>query len=313
MSLHSIVIPVFNEQETLDSTFVKLESLFVDSQSDNFEFILVNDGSRDNTEIILDSFVKRDHRFKVVHLSRNFGHQIAVTAGIEAAKGDTVTIIDADLQDPPELILEFIKKWRQGYNVVYGLRKKREGESAFKKFTAALFYRLLSKTSKVNLPIDVGDFRLIDRNVTNAYMQFRERSRYFRGLIAWAGFKQIGIEYERKPRLHGETKYTLTKMFSFATDGITSFTSWPLKLAIYIGIVLSVISVGLIGYVIVGRIQGNNMPGWTSTVVLILGTSSVNFFCIGILGTYISKIFEEVQHRPLYFVQRKEGFKKLDT
>jgi dolichol-phosphate mannosyltransferase len=308
MKLHSIVLPAFNEEEVLNDTFASLQQLIDSVSGDRFEVIFVNDGSRDRTGEILKTFTSIDPRFKSVHLSRNFGHQIAVTAGVAEAKGDTVSVIDADLQDPPELILAFIEKWSQGYDVVYGIRRKRDGENAFKLLSAALYYRIIQKLSQFPLPVDAGDFRLMDRRVVEAYLRCPEHQRYFRGLIAWVGFKQIGVKYDRKARLKGETKYTLSKMFRFATDGFTSFSIWPLKLASYLGFFSGLLAFLSIAYVIWGKIQGRTISGWASMMVVFLIFTSFQLFCLGILGEYLGRVFDEVRNRPLYFVKDKIGF-----
>jgi dolichol-phosphate mannosyltransferase len=308
MKLHSIVLPAYNEEEVLNETFETLQKVIDSLPSDKFEVIFVNDGSRDKTDIILKEFSGRDPRFKSVHLSRNFGHQIAVTAGVAEASGDTVSVIDADLQDPPELIISFIEKWRDGNDVVYGVRSKRDGESFFKLFTAALYYRIVQKLSQFPLPVDAGDFRLMDRRVVEAYLKCPEHHRYFRGLIAWVGFKQIGVNYDRKARTKGETKYTLSKMFKFATDGFTSFSSWPLKLASYLGLFSGFLALIGIAYVVYGYLQGRTISGWASMMVVFLVFTSFQLFCLGILGEYMGRMFEEVRNRPLYFIKDKFGF-----
>lgn len=308
MKLHSIVLPAFNEEEVLNDTFSTLQQLINSVSGDQFEVIFVNDGSRDRTDEILKSFTATDPRFKSIHLSRNFGHQIAVTAGVAEAKGDTVSVIDADLQDPPELILSFIEKWREGYDVVYGVRRKRDGENAFKLITAALYYRIVQKLSQYPLPVDAGDFRLMDRRVVEAYLRCPEHQRYFRGLIAWVGFKQIGVKYDRKARLKGETKYTLAKMFRFATDGFTSFSIWPLKLASYLGLFSGLLAFLSVAYVVWGKMQGRTISGWASMMVVFLIFTSFQLFCLGILGEYMGRIFDEVRNRPLYFIKDRIGF-----
>jgi dolichol-phosphate mannosyltransferase len=308
MILHSIVVPAYNEEEVIQETFLRLEHVFPDSEEVGFEFIFVNDGSRDATGMMLDLQSQKDRRFKALHLSRNFGHQIALTAGVEAASGATVSVIDADLQDPPEMIHQFISAWKQGNQVVYGVRERRQGESQFKVWTASLFYRVIRRFSKLDLPLDAGDFRLMDRKVVDAYLKCGERHRYFRGLISWVGFQQTGVLYVRQPRLKGETKYSLGKMLSFATDGFTSFTFWPLKLASYFGFVAAIASgVGII-YIVYGKMQGHTVQGWASVMVVIFVLSSVQLFALGMVGEYLGRVFDEVRGRPLYFIAKKSGF-----
>lgn len=308
MKLHSIVIPTYNEQEVIQDTFQNLEAIFQDGPEARFEFIFVNDGSCDGTPMLLDLQNQKDRRFKVIHLSRNFGHQIALTAGVEAAKGDTVSVIDADLQDPPGMIHQFISHWREGIDVVYGVRERRQGDSRFKLWSAAVFYRLIRKFSKHELPLDAGDFRLMDRKVVDAFLKCGEQHRYFRGLIAWVGFRQKGVPYVRQPRLKGETKYSVAKMLRFATDGFTSFTVWPLRLASYFGFATSLAALIGIGIIIKGKLQNQTIQGWASLMVVVFVLTSVQLFALGMLGEYLGRVFDEVRGRPLYFVSRKTGF-----
>ncbi len=312
MKLHSLVLPTYNEQEIIDRTFTRLVTVFPNTARDSYEFIFVNDGSRDQTPALLDAIQKRDSRVRIIHLSRNFGHQIALSAGLKEARGDTVSVLDADLQDPPELVMQFIAQWNLGYQVVYGIRKNRSGENWFKLTTAKLFYRFISRLAKVELPLNVGDFRLMDRKVVDAYNELREKHRYFRGLVAWLGFKQVGIFYEREARLLGKTKYTFPKMLQFATDGITSFTVWPLKLATYFGFFTAFASILAIGYVAHGKIMHNTVDGWASVMVIILLLGSIQFFTIGMIGEYLGRMFDEVRGRPLYVIDRKLGFSEPD-
>lgn len=309
MIIHSIVIPAFNEEQTLQDTFVRLEKVFPDSSESTFEFIFVNDGSRDQTAMLLELQNQKDARFKALHLSRNFGHQIALTAGLEAAQGRTISVLDADLQDPPELIHEFIVLWKQGNEVVYGVRKDRKGEGLFKRWTASLFYRVLRQFSNYELPLDAGDFRLMDRKVVEAYLNCGERHRYFRGLIAWVGFKQVGVSYIRQPRLKGETKYPLIKMIRFAFDGFTAFSFWPLRVASYFGFGTAILALFGVASVIHGKLNNKTIQGWASVMVVVFVLASVQLFALGMLGEYLGRVLDEVRGRPLYFVARKTGFK----
>jgi glycosyltransferase involved in cell wall biosynthesis len=308
MILHSIVIPAYNEQEVIQDTFQRLEQLFPDNDQSRYEFIFVNDGSRDATGMLLDLQSRKDRRFKALHLSRNFGHQIALTAGIGAARGATVSVIDADLQDPPEVIHKFIELWKQGNEVVYGVRERRHGESRLKLWSAAVFYRVIRGFSKVDLPLDAGDFRLMDRKVVDAYLQCSEQHRYFRGLVSWVGFRQAGYPYVRQPRLKGETKYPFWKMVRFATDGFTSFTFWPLKLASYFGFATAFAALIGIAFIIRGKMLNQTIQGWASVMVVTFVLASAQLFALGMIGEYLGRVYDEVRGRPLYFVARRSGF-----
>ncbi len=308
--LLSIIVPVYNEQEVIDETYKRLTAVFKDYFMD-VEYIFINDGSKDNTYFKLRDMAKNNPDVRVISFARNFGHQIAITAGMDYAKGDAVVIIDADLQDPPEVILEMVKKWEEGYEVVYGKRLKREGETFFKKFTAKMFYRFLDSMTDVKLPVDVGDFRLIDRKVCDAMKSLPERSRYVRGLVSWVGFKQTSVEYRREKRFAGETKYPLKKMLKLAGDGIFSFSYKPLKLATFVGMLVSAFS---FIYLIVVLIQKFAKPdvvsGWASSMAVSLFFNGVMLIVIGIMGEYVGRIYEEVKARPLYVVGEFMGFEK---
>lgn len=307
---YSVVVPAYNEESLIEESYRRLKKV-MDSINEPYELIFVNDGSFDRTLEILMRICENDKNVKLISFSRNFGHQTAITAGMDNAKGDAVIVIDADLQDPPEVILKMIEKWKEGYDVVYGRRAQRNGESFFKLFTAKAFYRLLKGLTNVDIPVDTGDFRLIDRkvcDVMNSMKSIKEKNRYIRGLISWVGFKQIGIDYVRDPRLAGETKYTLKKMLKLAMDGITSFSYAPLKLPLYIGAFLVVASVL---YFIVGtvlKIAGTTISIWNAVIALNILLSGINFAVLGAFGEYIGRIYDEVRDRPLYIVAKKVGF-----
>ncbi len=298
---HSVVIPVYNEEKVVLECLRRLSAV-MQSIGDDYELIFVNDGSRDNTLPMLLAAAQNDNRIRVIDFARNFGHQIAITAGLDNAFGDTVTIIDADLQDPPELIREMVDKWRAGYEVVYAKRTKAEGISFFKRETSKLYYKFLRKISDMDMPRDVGDFRLIDKKVADTLRGIREHNRYMRGLITWVGYKQTFVEFTRAERFAGETKYPLSKMLKLAMDGVTSFTDFPLKLATYAGaFVLGASGIGLI----VSLIQ-SLMGGQALYPMLWLGylLSGALMLLIGNVGIYVSRIMDEVKARPLYIIRK---------
>ncbi len=308
----SVVAPVYNEDELLplfyQRTIAALESIGVP-----FELVLVNDGSRDRCFEIMHELHARDSRVKVINFSKNFGHQIAITAGIDYARGDAVAVIDSDLQDPPEVIAEMFQKWREGFEVVYAVRGEREGETAFKKATASLFYRTIRNITNVDIPVDTGDFRLMDRKVVNALKSMREQKRFMRGLSAWVGFKQVGVTYRRDARTAGETKYPLKKMIRFAMDGITAFSYLPLQMATYFGFFVAACSMLFLLFVIVMRLIDPNSPspaffGQASTLASVLFIGSVQLIFLGIIGEYLGRIYDEVKRRPLYLVSEELGF-----
>lgn len=310
--LHSIVIPVYNEAAGLDALYERMRKV-ADEITRRFgadvEVILVNDGSRDGSTEKMDSLNGLDPRFKALHLSRNFGHQIAITAGMEWAKGDTVTVMDADLQDPPEVILEFLVKWKEGFEVAYGVRRKREGETAFKLATAAMFYRMIRKITNVDIPVDTGDFRLMDRRAVDAFLKLPERNRFVRGLVSWVGYKQIGVQYDRDSRKFGETHYPFKKMLKFALDGVTAFSAFPLQLATYVGVTTAIISFCSIFVVLYFKIfTHETIPGWTSIVIPVLFLGGVQLLALGIIGEYLGRVYDEVRRRPLYFIGKATGF-----
>ena len=308
--LLSVVVPVYNEQEVIDETFKRLSGVFEDYFMD-VEYIFINDGSKDNTYFKLVDIARNNSKVRVINFARNFGHQIAITAGMDYAKGDAVVIIDADLQDPPEVILKMVEKWQEGFQVVYGKRLQREGETFFKKFTAKIFYRFLDSMTDVKLPVDVGDFRLIDRKVCDAMKCLPERSRYVRGLISWVGFKQTSVEYRREKRFAGETKYPLKKMIKLAGDGIFSFSYKPLKLATFVGMLISACSfIYLIVVLIQKFIKNDIASGWASSMAVSLFFNGVMLIVLGIMGEYVGRIYEEVKARPLYIVGELVGFEE---
>ncbi len=296
----SVVIPMYFEQDVARECHQRMTSAL---SGIDYELVYVNDGSTDDTLPILKELAGKDERVKVVSFSRNFGHQAAVTAGVDYATGDCIAIIDADLQDPPELIPDMIKLWQEGYDVVYAKRKKRKGESFFKLITAKVFYRVLASLTDTKIPTDTGDFRLIDRKVAEAFKKMGEHSRFIRGMVAWLGFKQIPLEYVRDERYAGETKYPLKKMLKFAMDGILAFSVKPLKLVTQLGTLTLLFSLGIIIYVLISKFTGNALtPGWASTMIVITMLSGVQLISLGVVGGYIARIYDESRGRPLYLV-----------
>lgn len=310
MVKYSVVVPAFNEQEVLEETYRRLTEV-MEQTNESYEIIFINDGSRDRTYEIAEAICQRDSHIKLINFSRNFGHQIAVTAGMEYSSGQAIVIIDADLQDPPHIILEMIKKWKEGYDVVYGQRLKREGETFFKKFTAKCFYRILNKMTSMQIPVDTGDFRLIDRKVCDVMNSIHEKNRYVRGLVTWVGFKQTAVEYKRESRFAGETKYPLKKMIKLATDAILSFSYKPLRLAGLVGGTLSVCSfIYLIVVIIQKLFTDTTQPGWASLFAIILFFNGVSLILHSITGEYVGRIYEETKNRPLYIVRDTLNFDK---
>lgn len=306
---YSIVAPIYNEEGNIALLYERIRTV-MESLDEPWELILVNDGSRDRSPEMITELAERDARIKVLHFARNFGHQIAVTAGIDFASGDAVILIDADLQDPPELILKMIEQWKAGYEVVYAIREERKGESWFKLFSAKLFYRLIYRITDVNIPVDTGDFRLMDRAVAQVLKDMREHNRFIRGMTSWAGFKQTGVYYVREARHAGETKYPLRKMIRFALDAITSFSYFPLQIMIYVSLVLGVLALIAIPVVAVLRLSlgVEFLGGQATTIILVLLMSSFQLFFLFILGQYLARIYDEARNRPLYVVARKIGF-----
>jgi len=312
--LLSVVVPCYNEQEVLRATHERLTGVLAGLSALDYELIFVNDGSRDDTQPILMQLQLVDPHVRVLLLSRNFGHQVAVTAGLEEASGDAVVIIDADLQDPPEVIPEMVQLWQAGNDVVYGLRVDRQGESKFKLWTAKIFYRLINRLSETKMPFDAGDFRLLDRRVVEVINAMPERARFLRGMVSWAGFRQVSLPYERAARHAGATKYPLKKMIHFAMDGIISFSLVPLKLAIWTGFLAIWIAVAGIIVAIIDRLMDKNLTrGWASLFVAVLFMGGVQLVSLGIIGEYLGRIYTEVKRRPLYVVQERLGFAKDKT
>jgi glycosyltransferase involved in cell wall biosynthesis len=307
--LLSVVIPCYNEEEVIGETMKRLKAFCSEIVNLDVELIFVDDGSRDKTRELLKNYAAEDARIKLIGFARNFGHQIAVTAGIDAACGDAVVLIDADLQDPPEVIHEMIVKWREGYDVVYGTRTERQGESAFKIATARGFYRLLNRLSDVPIPLDTGDFRLMSRPVVDTLRAMPERDRFVRGMVSWVGFKQIALPYKRSVRFAGESKYPLRKMLSFAIDGILSFSTKPLQLSVGFGMLCASLALAGILYALWLRLFTNVwVEGWTALMIAVLFLGGVQLISVGILGEYIGRIYHEVKNRPLYVVQEYLGF-----
>jgi dolichol-phosphate mannosyltransferase len=303
--LVSVVSPVYQEEAGIEEFHRRLtESLEPLSDTLAFEIVYVNDGSTDRSRDLLEKLVAHDDRVRVVDLSRNFGHQVALSAGVDHARGDAVVVIDSDLQDPPEVIPELIQRWRDGFKVVYGVRTHRAGETRFKLWTSKVYYGLIDRVSEVPLPRQAGDFRLLDRTVVDVLARMPERNRYVRGMVAWAGFAQCAVEYERDPRYAGETKYTLRKMTRLAFDGVTSFSDRPLRLATQLGLVVMAAAFAFAAWVIVGSIvdPGGGNRGWPSLMAVVALLGGIQLLCIGVLGEYVGRIYRETKGRPLYVV-----------
>ena len=298
----SVVVPCYNEQEVIQTTHARLTEVLPGIEAD-YELLYVNDGSRDRTIGMLREIERNDPRVRVLTFSRNFGHQAAVTAGVQHARGDAVVLIDADLQDPPEVIGEMVAKWNQGYHVVYGVRRSREGETKFKLATARTFYRMLNKLSEVPIPLDTGDFRLMDRCVVDQLNAMPERDRFIRGMVSWIGFRQTMVEYDRAKRFAGESKYPLRKMLKFALDGILSFSIKPLRLAANLGFLVSAFSVLLIFYALYKRLFTSDwVSGWTLMFTMTVFLGGIQLICLGIIGEYVGRIYGETKRRPLYIL-----------
>ncbi len=307
-NLLSVVVPCYNEEEVLDETIPRLTTALEAIPDIDFEIVFVDDGSADGTLERLRCAAEEDDRILVVSFARNFGHQIAVTAGTDVAIGDAVAVIDADLQDPPELIADMLEKWREGYEVVYGKRTSREGESAFKLASAGAFYRILNRFSEVPIPLDTGDFRLMDRAVVDCLKAMPERHRFIRGMVAWVGYRQCALPYERAERFAGTSKYPLRKMVAFATDGILSFSSKPLRFATWLGIASASLALLGIFYALVMRLFTSIwIEGWTALMIAVLFLGGIQLLSLGIIGEYIARIHSESKHRPLYLVKSQFG------
>jgi glycosyltransferase involved in cell wall biosynthesis len=311
--VYSFVIPIYNEEETLWELYKRVSALISQLDGDS-EVILVDDGSKDSSYEIISKLNSVDSRFKVAQLSRNFGHQVAITAGMDLAEGQAVIIMDADLQDPPEVVIEMAKRWREGYDVVYGVRKERHGETWFKKTTASAFYRLLRRLTDLQISTNAGDFRLVDRSALDAVRSMREHNRFVRGMFSWVGFRQTGVEYIRSERFAGETKYPLRKMIKLAIDGALSFSVAPLRFSLHIGSVIAVISFLSALFAIMAKLCGSHaIPGWAFIIAGVFFLGGVQLMLVGILGEYIGRIYEEVRHRPLYLIKDAVGFPELTT
>lgn len=299
----SIIAPIFNESQTVHELHRRISEV-MESTTEDWELVLVDDGSTDGSSGIIRTISSQDDRVRPVIFARNFGHQLAVTAGLDYSRGQAVVIIDADLQDPPEVILDLIAKWREGYEVVYAIRAEREGESWFKLLTAATFYRIIYKITDVKIPMDTGDFRLLDRKVVDVIKKMRERHRFLRGMSVWVGFKQTGVEYRRAARYAGETKYPFRKMFKFAWDAVTSFSYLPLQVATYLGFFFAGLSILAIPVVVGMRISGSQeaFAGQATTLIAVLLLGGVQLISLGILGEYIGRLYDEAKGRPLYIV-----------
>jgi len=307
--LISVVVPCFNEQEVLPATHARLTAVMQSLEGFDYEIIYVDDGSRDETGEMLRQLQASDGRVRVLFLSRNFGHQLASTAGLDAADGDAVVLIDADLQDPPELIPEMVARWKEGYDVAYGQRRRREGETVFKLFTAKLFYRLFNRLAAIDMPLDTGDFRLMDRRVVQAVRQMREHDRFLRGMVSWMGFRQTAVLYRRAARAAGQSKYPVWKMLRFALDGIFSFSVVPLRLAMALGAGISAAAILAILYALVAWVStGRWVSGGASLVMAMLLLSGVQLICLGVIGEYIGRIYGEAKQRPLYLLRERLGF-----
>jgi len=301
--IYSIIAPIFNEIENIPELYRRVKDV-MDSSGEAWELLLVDDGSTDGSTDKIRELALQDKAVRPVIFARNFGHQVAITAGWDYARGDAVIIIDADLQDPPEVILELAKKWREGYEVVYAVRGEREGETWFKKLTAAMFYRLIYSITDVKIPVDTGDFRLMDRKVVNVLKQMQERHRFPRGMSAWVGFKQIGVTYKRAARVAGVTKYPLSKMLKLALNAITGFSYFPLQVATYFGFFSAGISILAIPIVIYMRMMGSGaFFGQATTLIAVLFLGGVQLISLGILGEYVGRLYDEAKGRPLYIVR----------
>jgi polyisoprenyl-phosphate glycosyltransferase len=310
----SIIAPVYNEEPVLHELHRRIRGV-MEGVGEPWELILVDDGSRDHSAAIIAELHMQDPRVKGISFSRNFGFQEAVTAGLDYSQGDAVVLTDADLQDPPEVIPEMIARWREGYDVVYGVRAAREGETWFKKVTAKAFYRIIHRITSVNIPLDTGDFRLMDRDVVNAICRMRERNRFLRGMVPWVGFKQTGVYFKREPRFAGQSKYSSFRpMFKFALNAITSFSYLPLQLATYVGFLTALIAILAIVVVIGLRLLSPHTPllGQATTLVAVLFLGSVQLISLGILGEYLGRIYDEVKGRPLYLVKHTWGLEKQE-
>jgi len=308
MPTYSLVVPAYNEEGVVDELATRLGDV-MDRLDGDAEAILVDDGSSDRTYELMEAAAQADPRIRLVRLSRNFGHQIALTAGVDCSTGEAVIVMDADLQDPPEVVLELAARWREGYDVVYAVRDIRNGETRFKRATAAMFYRGFNRISEVKVPLDVGDFRLVDRRVLDVFEQMRESNRFVRGMFSWIGLRQTGVLYTRQERFAGETHYPLRKMLRFAMTGVISFSAAPLRVALRIGFVVSGLAFALAVWSLIVKVAGfYNVPGWTSIVVVTTLLGGIQLMVLGVIGEYIGDIHVEVKRRPLYVIGEIENF-----
>lgn len=302
----SVIIPVFNEEDNVVNIYKEVKDQL---KNHRYEFIFVNDGSADNTQKAIEKISSRDKNVKLINLSKNFGHQIAITCGLDYTIGDATIIMDADMQDPPSLIPKMIAHWEQGYDVVYGIRSSRDSDSLIKKSSAVIFYKILATFSGTQIPANVGDFRLISKSVVATLRQTREYQRFLRGIISWVGFRQIGIEYKRPKRYAGQSKYSSVKMVKLGLDAILSFSFFPLRIASLLGLVTTFVAVIFIFYALYVQSIGHTVRGWSSTIVLMLFLGSIQLIAIGIIGEYLGRIYEEVKKRPLYIIKSAKGVK----
>ena len=298
----TLVLPIYNEEDVIPELHARLQA-FLATFDFAIEVLFVNDGSRDRSMALLREIAAGEPRYRVLSFARNFGHQAAITAGVDFARGEAVVVMDADLQDPPEVVQQMVARWREGYDVVYGRRRSREGESWFKLLTARWFYRVFAMMIPIEVPLDAGDFRLMSRRVIVALRELREAHRFVRGMVAWVGFRQIDVPYDRPGRFAGETKYPLRKMLRFALDGITSFSVLPLRFSTYLGVAMNLASLAVVLWALLSKfVFERTVPGWTFIVVMVAIFSGVQLLMIGILGEYVGRIYEEVKRRPLYIV-----------
>ena len=303
--VYSLVLPIFNEEAVIPLLLKRLDDLIARLDGPA-EVIFVDDGSRDTSPIVLEAKARADARYRFIKLSRNFGHQIAITTGMERASGQAVIVMDADLQDPPEVVIDMVAKWKEGFEIVYAERLTRNGETAFKRLTADLFYRMIARLSEVDIPRNVGDFRLVDRKALDAFLAMPERERFVRGMFAWIGFRQAVVSFHRPPRAAGETKYSLAKMFRLAANGLVSFSDAPMRVALWAGLAISSLAI-LYGLIVIAMwLAGAHLErGWSSTIVLVAFLGGANMLMTGVLGVYVGRIYTEVKRRPLYLVERE--------
>lgn len=310
MRMLSVIVPCYNEEEVFEMAHSRLSQVMQDLSNYKYEIIFVNDGSQDQTLVLMQEACKKDARCKYISFSRNFGHQVAITAGLDYCKGDAAVVIDADMQDPPEVIKTFVQKWEEGYEVVYGKRNQREGESHFKLITAKYFYRIINRLSDIEIPLDTGDFRLMDRKALNHFLKMREVYRFVRGMVAWVGFKQTYVLYDRESRAAGRTKYPLKQMLKLASNAILAFSNVPLKLATWLGFATSLVAFLGILYALYSRFFGTYEPGWTTLMLAVLMIGGIILMVLGIIGSYLGRIYNEVKGRPLYIVSEEQGFEE---